>query len=100
MIVIAHRLSTIENADKIVVVNKGEIMEVGTHQELLRRGGMYTKLVRKQMLVEEKKSSLGAGHLNGTQLSGDDQSSLDSLGSESCDRDQLLGGVKGYGTTG
>lgn len=43
-IVIAHRLSTIVNADQIIVVNKGEIVEQGTHQELLSKNGTYKKL--------------------------------------------------------
>lgn len=43
-IVIAHRLSTIVNADEIIVVNKGEIVEQGTHQELLAKNGTYKKL--------------------------------------------------------
>jgi len=43
-IVIAHRLSTIENADRIVVLDKGEIAEIGTHAELLATGGIYAKL--------------------------------------------------------
>jgi ATP-binding cassette subfamily B protein len=45
---IAHRLSTILSADIILVVNKGEIMERGTHQELLERNGLYAQLYREQ----------------------------------------------------
>lgn len=43
-IIIAHRLSTIKHADKIVVMEKGKIIEVGTHEELIRRNGHYKKL--------------------------------------------------------
>jgi ATP-binding cassette subfamily B protein len=43
-IVIAHRLSTIQEADKIIVLDKGEIKEMGTHQELLDKGGFYHQL--------------------------------------------------------
>ena len=47
-IVIAHRLSTIQNADIIVVMQRGEIVEQGTHQELLAKNGMYKRLVEMQ----------------------------------------------------
>jgi subfamily B ATP-binding cassette protein MsbA len=47
-LVIAHRLSTIENADKIVVMDKGVIVEVGNHQQLLAKGGAYAQLHKLQ----------------------------------------------------
>ena len=43
-LVIAHRLSTIENADKIVVMDKGQIIEMGDHQSLLDKNGAYAQL--------------------------------------------------------
>lgn len=49
-IVIAHRLSTIQNADQIVVLQKGEIVEQGNHQQLLSQNGVYKKLVTMQSL--------------------------------------------------
>lgn len=47
-IVIAHRLSTIQNADEIVVLQQGEIVERGTHQMLIERSGMYSHLCKLQ----------------------------------------------------
>jgi ATP-binding cassette subfamily B protein len=55
-IVIAHRLSTIQSADKIIVLHKGEIREMGTHQELLAHDGIYRKLYRLQYKDQEVKS--------------------------------------------
>ena len=48
MLVVAHRLSTIQHADQIIVLQLGEIIEKGTHQELLRQKGMYYKLYQLQ----------------------------------------------------
>jgi ATP-binding cassette subfamily B protein len=48
-IVIAHRLSTIQKADKIIVMNKGEIVETGTHDSLLELGGFYAQLHQMQL---------------------------------------------------
>jgi subfamily B ATP-binding cassette protein MsbA len=47
-IVIAHRLSTIEKADRIVVLDQGQVVEIGSHQELVAKGGIYARLHRLQ----------------------------------------------------
>lgn len=52
-IVIAHRLSTVQNADKIIVMHKGEIKETGNHQELLANRGIYYKLYQLQYKEQE-----------------------------------------------
>ncbi len=52
-LLIAHRLSTARNADRIAVLIQGRITELGTHEELLARGGYYTDLFEKQSLEEE-----------------------------------------------
>lgn len=56
-IVIAHRLSTIQNADKIIVLHKGEIRESGNHQELLAKRGIYYKLYQLQYKDQEVTTS-------------------------------------------
>jgi len=48
IILIAHRLSTVVNADKIVVLNKGQLMEEGTHQQLLKNKASYASMWQKQ----------------------------------------------------
>ncbi|WP_317933324.1 lipid A export permease/ATP-binding protein MsbA [Halioxenophilus sp. WMMB6] len=58
-IVIAHRLSTIENADTIVVMEAGEVVESGTHAELLERGGAYARLHSSQELLAESEPAAG-----------------------------------------
>mgnify|MGYP003560514170 FL=1 len=47
-LIIAHRLSTIQKADHIVVMEKGDIIEQGSHQELMQKNGTYRKLVELQ----------------------------------------------------
>lgn len=52
-IIIAHRLATIKKADKILVMDAGKIVEMGTHKELLKKGGYYRDLYEAQFMVEE-----------------------------------------------
>lgn len=49
VVVIAHRLSTVKNADQIVVLEKGELKEIGTHKELVQQQGLYFKLIKDQL---------------------------------------------------
>ncbi|MFP4522396.1 MAG: ABC transporter ATP-binding protein, partial [Fibrobacterota bacterium] len=53
-IIVAHRLSTVRNADRIIVLHKGAIAEEGSHDELLRRGGIYHRLYTTQFKAEKK----------------------------------------------
>ncbi|MFL6414356.1 MAG: ATP-binding cassette domain-containing protein, partial [Bryobacteraceae bacterium] len=55
-LVIAHRLSTIQRADKILVMHKGQLREMGTHQQLLARRGIYWKLYQLQYKEQEVES--------------------------------------------
>jgi ATP-binding cassette, subfamily B (MDR/TAP), member 1 len=57
---IAHRLSTIKNADKIIVMSRGEIVEQGTHTELIAHGGVYQGLVEAQRISSETVEGIGA----------------------------------------
>jgi len=56
-IIIAHRLSTIKNVDKIIVLHKGVVREVGSHEELLKKRGMYYKLYEMQYREQEEAAS-------------------------------------------
>jgi ATP-binding cassette subfamily B protein len=53
-IIIAHRLSTIQKADRIILLHKGRIREMGTHQELLAQKGLYYKLYQLQYKDQER----------------------------------------------
>lgn len=62
VLIIAHRLSTVERAHLIVVLDKGRVVQQGTHQQLLAQGGLYAKLVQRQMLGLEHPLDYTAGH--------------------------------------
>ena len=68
VILVAHRLSTVINADKIAVVDKGKIVEWGSHDELLRDRKIYYKLVKKQVQRSRNKLS-GGGSMDSTPYS-------------------------------
>lgn len=55
LIIISHRVSSVKHADNILVLDEGNIIETGTHEELLQREGLYYKLYQKQLLEEEVK---------------------------------------------
>jgi ATP-binding cassette subfamily B protein len=56
-IIVSHRISTVREADRIFVLDRGRIVERGTHEELVVRGGLYANLYRKQLLEEELEAS-------------------------------------------
>ena len=58
-IVIAHRLSTVERADRILVLDRGRIVEQGTHQELLARAGLYHRLYTRRFVDEATVATVG-----------------------------------------
>ena len=63
-LIIAHRLSTIQRADKIIVMHKGQLREMGTHQELLAERGIYYKLYQLQYKDQEMMSDVGRAPAN------------------------------------
>lgn len=58
MLVVAHRLSTVEKADNIVVIDRGYVVEQGSHSQLMASGGLYSKLVQRQLLGIETGSEV------------------------------------------
>ncbi|KAL1615713.1 hypothetical protein SLS54_008843 [Diplodia seriata] len=67
-VVIAHKLATVRHADNIVVMAKGRIVEQGTHDELLRAGGAYARLVRAQDLGGGEENGRGGGAEEGDEV--------------------------------
>lgn len=59
VVVIAHRLSTIRNANNIVVLSKGKILEQGTHDDLIKKQGAYHKLVERQLVSQKLGEEVG-----------------------------------------
>jgi ATP-binding cassette subfamily B protein len=56
-LIVSHRVSTIRHADQILVLDRGRIVERGTHDELIRGAGLYAELHKKQLLEEELAAS-------------------------------------------
>lgn len=49
---IAHRLSTLQNADRLIVIDGHQVAEVGSHEELIKKGGIYYRLVKAQLEMQ------------------------------------------------
>ena len=69
-LIIAHRLSTIQRADKIIVMHKGQVREIGTHQELLANRGIYYKLY--QLQYKDQEITVGGAESSRSTVSADD----------------------------
>ena len=56
-IIVSHRISTVRDADQIFVLERGRIVERGRHDELVRAGGIYSEMFKKQLLEQELEAS-------------------------------------------
>jgi ABC-type multidrug transport system fused ATPase/permease subunit len=64
MVVIAHRLSTITHADRIVILENGKIVEMGTHQELMERQGLYYQMFQNLSASSEEQDKFWQNNNN------------------------------------
>jgi len=71
-LIIAHRLSTVQQADKIIVMHKGQVREMGTHQELLAQRGIYYKLYQLQYKDQELNVARAPANAGESTVSADD----------------------------
>lgn len=67
-VIIAHRLSTIQDCDLIVVMDNGEVAEIGSHDELVGRGGKYSKLLSFQRSMDISNNADAISRSNNTTL--------------------------------
>jgi len=63
-LIIAHRIATVKDADHVVVMDKGQIVEQGTHDSLIAANGMYARMVERELRSEDDRSLVN-NHLNG-----------------------------------
>jgi ABC-type multidrug transport system ATPase subunit len=83
VLVVAHRLSTVKAADAVCVVDGGRIVEQGTHPELLRRSGIYARLVRRQLTNDVPATATATAAVNDVKRDSSPDSGLTTLGAPS-----------------
>lgn len=96
VLVIAHRLSTVQDADRIVVIGDGRVVESGTHDVLVHRGGVYAKLVRKQ-LAKASTSAASLVDAAGSRGGEDGMGGLNGAGPAGSSDAESRGGEEGVG---